>query len=163
MYQYTPREEMQSILDIADFPENGRAEIAYQYFVHARQEAIYIEENGTLLGVVSIGDLERYYGDRKDKLEINRHFSYTDRIEDEKAAVFFGKFSTFFEFPVVNSHGRLEGVMKRELRYDIRQDQIASLVVSRYLKERWHRKELNRFLTNTKARLFYIMQRKRQS
>lgn len=153
MYQYIPREKMQSVLDISDFPEKDRAEIAYKHFVEGNQEAMYIEENGVLFGMVSIGDLERYYGNKADKLEINSHFSCADKIDEEKAAAFFERFITFFEYPVVSPHGRLEGVMKRETRYDIRQDQIASLVVSRYLRDRWHRKELNRFLVNTKARV----------
>ncbi len=153
MYQYILRQKLQSVLDISDFPESDRAEIAYKCFVNDNQEAMYIEENGVLLGMVSIGDLERYYSNRADKLEINSHFSYTDKIDEEKAKSFFEKFKTFFEIPVVNNCGRLDGVMRKEIRYDIRQDQIASLVVSRYLKEQWHRRELNRFLTNTKARV----------
>lgn len=158
MYSYVPREEMQSVLDIADFPERDRAEIAYEYFVNRKQEAMYIEENGILLGVVSIGDLERYYGGINDKLTINSHFLCTDKIDEEKASNFFVKFETFFEFPVVNAEGQLEGVIKRNLIYKIRQDQIASLVVSKYLKKQWHRRELNRFITNTKAKvvLYYI-------
>ncbi|MCM1047745.1 MAG: hypothetical protein NC433_04895 [Clostridiales bacterium] len=153
MYQFIPRQEMQSVLDIADFQEDNRAEIAYQSFVNDNQEAMYIEKDGILLGVVSIGDLERYYGNGKDKLEINSHFSYADKIDEEKAETFFSRLKTFFEFPVVNDCGRLEGVMTRDMRYDIRKDQIASLVVSRYLKEQWHKHELNRFVTNTKARV----------
>lgn len=153
MYQYIPREELQSVLDISEFPESGRAEIAYQCFVDDNQEALYIEENGVLLGMVSIGDLERYYGDGRDRLEINSRFSHADRIDEKKAAAFFERFITFFEFPVVSSCGKLGGVMRRELRYDIRQDQLASLVVSRHLRDRWHRRELNRFLTNTRARV----------
>lgn len=153
MYQYTPREEMQSILDLADFPENGRAEIAYQRFVYDGQGVIYIEENEILLGVVSIGDLERYYASGNNRLEINQHFSFAGQIEEEKATAFFERVRTFFEFPVVNAHGRLEGVMKRDVRYDIRQDQIASLVISKYLKKQWHKRELDRFLTDTRARV----------
>lgn len=153
MYQFVPRQEMRSVLDIANFPENSRAEIAYRYFVYDSEEAMYIEENGVLIGMVSIGDLERYYGNRKDRLEINRLFSRIGEKDEAKAAVFFGKFKTFFECPIVNSQGQLEGVMKRAIRYDIRQDQIASLVVSRYLKEQWHRKELSRFVANTKVQL----------
>ena len=153
MYQFVPRQEMRSVLDIADFPENSRAEIAYRYFVYDSEEAMYIEENGVLIGMVSIGDLERYYGNRKDRLEINRLISRIGEKDEAKAVVFFGKFKTFFECPIVNSQGQLEGVMKRAIRYDIRQDQIASLVVSRYLKEQWHRKELSRFVANTKVQL----------
>ena len=132
MYQYIPREKLQSVIDIADFPEDVRAEIAYRRFVHDAWEVLYIEEDGILLGVVSIGDLERYYAGCKDTLEINRHFSSTAQIDEEKAADFFERLKTFFEFPVVNSSGRLEGVMTRTVRYDIRQDQIMSLVISRY-------------------------------
>lgn len=160
MYQYIPREDLQSVIDIADFPERDRVEIAYQFFVHDVSETLYIEENGILLGIVSIGDLERFYADCKDTLEINRHFSYTDRIDEEKASAFFAKVMTFFEFPVVNSDGRLEGVMTRAtcrdtvaIRYNTRQLQIASLVTARYLKDQWHRRELKRFLTNTTARV----------
>lgn len=151
MYQFIPREEMRSILDIADFPEGSRAETAYRYFAYDNQEAVYIEEQGVLIGVVSIGDLERCYGGRRDKLEINSRFSYIDEADETKAAAFFGRFKTFFECPVVNRQGRLKGVMKRDIRYDIRQDQLASLVVSRYLGEQWHRRELDRFVTDTKA------------
>lgn len=158
MYQFIPREEMRSVLDIADFQENGRAEIAYRYFVDDHQEAMYIEENGVLLGMVSIGDLERYYGNGKERLEINRSFSCIEKIDKEKAAAFFERWKTFFECPVVNAKGRLEGVLKRDIRYDIRQDQIASLVVSRYLKDQWHRKELTRFVKSTRAGvvLYYV-------
>ncbi len=153
MYQYIPRKDLQSVIDIADFPESDRAQIAYRYFVHDAQEVLYIEENNTLLGVVSIGDLERYYAGGRETLEINRRFSHADQIDEEKAAAFFQRFRTFFEFPVVNTSGQLEGVITKEIRREIRQDQLASLVVSRYLKEQWHRKELDRFLTNTKARV----------
>lgn len=158
MYQFIPRGEMRSILDIADFPINGRAETAYRYFLNNQQEAMYIEEKGILIGVVSIGDLERYYGGREDKLEINSRFSYIDEIDEARASVFWGKFKTFFECPVVDGRGQLKGVMKRDIRYDIRQDQIASLVTSRYLREQWHRKELHRFVVNTKAKvvLYYV-------
>lgn len=162
MYQFIPREELRSVLDIADFSEHDRAEIAYRHFVDGAQEAMYVEENGVLLGIVSIGDLERYYGNRQDSLEPNRRFSYTDKINEEKVSAFFAGFKTFSEFPVVDCHGRLEGVMKRDIRYDTRQDQLASLVVSRYLKEQWHKRELNRFLANTGAKvvLYYINQAK---
>lgn len=153
MYRFIPRQELRSVWDIADFVENDRAKIAYQCFVEDNQGVMYIEEKDVLVGVISIGDLERYYADRKDRLEINDHFLYTDNIDEEKASVFFERFKSCFEFPVVNDCGRLEGVMRRDIRYDIRQDQIASLVVSRYLKTQWHRKELNRFLTNTKAKV----------
>lgn len=95
MYQYIPREHMQSVLDISDFPESDREQIAYRHFVHDAQEVMYIEEDGMLLGVVSIGDLERYYAGDRDTLEINRHFSYADRIDEEKAAAFFERFRTF--------------------------------------------------------------------
>ena len=69
MYQFIPREKVQSILDIGDFPENSRAEIAYRLFVEDAQEAVYVEEAGKLLGVVSIGDLERYYGGGNNTLK----------------------------------------------------------------------------------------------
>ena len=89
MYQFVPRQEMRSVLDIANFPENSRAEIAYRYFVYDSEEAMYIEENGVLIGMVSIGDLERYYGNRKDRLEINHLFSRIGEKDEAKAAVFF--------------------------------------------------------------------------
>lgn len=157
-FQFISKGELEAVLDIADFPEKDRAEIAYQYFVNQNQESVYIEENGILAGIVSIGDLERYYGNGQDKLKPNRHFSYTQKADEEKAAAFFEKFRTFFEIPVVDDKGRLEGVMRRSIRRDIRQAQIASLVVSRHLKEQWHRRELNCFLANTKAKvvLYYI-------
>lgn len=79
MYQYIPRKDLQSVIDIADFPESDRAQIAYRYFVHDAQEVLYIEENNTLLGVVSIGDLERYYAGGRETLEINRRFPMPTR------------------------------------------------------------------------------------
>lgn len=161
MYQFIPRGELGSVLDTADFLEGDRAEIAYRHFVYGGHEAIYVEEDGVLIGVVSIGDLERYYAGQRERLEMNGSFSCTDKIDEEKAATFFESFRTFFEFPVVDRCGRLEGVMKREVRYDTRQDQIASLVVSKYVKEQWHRRELLRFLKETKARvvLYYADKR----
>ena len=82
--------------------------IIHEHFLKFEDEVCYVmDENDKLIGIVSIGDLYRFYRGDKDTV-INKKFSYISEIDYERAREIFDKIRTIHEVPIVRE-GRLIG------------------------------------------------------
>lgn len=150
-------ENMGSVYDISDISDfSDFTYVLYQFFYKNENEVAYFVKDGCMYGVISIGDLYRCYRKYADELIINKEFTYLNTIDYKKAADFFSRVKTVCEIPVVSENNVLLGVICREKDKDVRKQQKESLRNSRvsYYKRQWHRKELARFVNNTKAKVF---------
>ncbi len=88
-------------------------EIFYQHFMNHMDEVCYIlEPDGKLYGVVSRGDLYRYYENKDKKLKINTNlYSVPSQDEFDLAERFFQKVKTIHEVPFV-VQGYFKGVIR---------------------------------------------------
>lgn len=86
-YVYIERDKMTSVYEIGqifDLPQT-----AYEHFMSYENEVLYFLDSGRMAGVISIGDLERFYDREMDKLQINRRYTSINTIDFHAAAAFF--------------------------------------------------------------------------
>lgn len=89
----------------------GQPKKLYEHFITYNEDILYVCEGEVLKGVVSIGDLYRYFGGTKMEFELNKRFTSLDDINFEKAVPIFEKFCQIHEIPVV-INGVLAGAIK---------------------------------------------------
>lgn len=105
-------EEAKNLSNIYQWKDvEGKPEKLYTHFIACNEDILYICEGDRLKGVVSIGDLYRYFGGTKMKFELNTKFTSLDDIDFEKAVPIFEKFCQIHEIPVV-INGVLAGAIK---------------------------------------------------
>lgn len=146
---FIEKEDMASIYITADI--SNLAQIAYYHFMNCEDEVLYILNDKNLSGVFSIGDLERFYNTDSDQIEINSQYVYVNRENCEEAERYFKNSITINEIPVVTKDKELLGVMKKNKAGKLRQKQRDSLRFAR--ANQWHRKEIERFINHTKAKV----------
>lgn len=148
---FVRKEEMTSVYNDLTFAEHP--EKMYEHFMDTKDDILYFVDGEKLIGVISIGDLERYYQRKAQKVTINQKFSFMESINEKEAEQFFCRSITIREIPVV-IEGRFLGVLKREKEVRRSEQQRTTLKEARYGKAEWYQKEIERFCSNTKARLF---------
>lgn len=89
----------------------GKPEKFYQHFVTSHDDIVYVCEGEQLKGVVSMGDLYRYYNGTKTEFVLNTKFASLKEVNFEKAIPIFEKFGQINEVPVVEN-GLLIGAVK---------------------------------------------------
>ncbi len=146
---FIEKADMASIYKTADI--SNLAQIAYYHFMNCEDEVLYILNDKNLSGVFSIGDLERFYNTDSDQIEINSQYVYVNRENCEEAEGYFKNSITINEIPVVTKDKELLGVMKKNKAGKLRQKQRDSLRFAR--ANQWHRKEIERFINHTKAKV----------
>ena len=105
-------EEAKKLSNIYQWKDvEGKPEKLYAHFITYNEDILYICEGDRLKGVVSIGDLYRYFGGTKMEFELNTKFTSLDDIDFEKAVPIFEKFCQIHEIPVVKN-GVLIGAIK---------------------------------------------------
>lgn len=149
---FISREHMRSAYcmeDITDLPG-----LAYSHFMNHEEEVVYIErDDGGMVGVVSIGDLERFYEKRETELKINQKYTALDSVDYDAAAVFFRRAYPINEVPVITADNRLFGIIRYEKADRMRRLQRESLKEAKTGKDSWYKKEIFRFINQTKARV----------
>jgi len=146
---------MDSVFEVSSFKDFAKE--AYEFFMNHESEVIYILEDSRMCGVVSIGDLERYYSNGNCEIKINKEFTFLDKVDYVKAEKYFEKLHTINEIPVISSNGRLEGIIKKEKDPNLRRRQRSSLInvkMGGVDEKTWYRNELQRFIANTKASVY---------
>ena len=144
------KEEMTSVYEIttiSDLPQTF-----YEHFMQYDDEVIYVLNEGKMFGVVSIGDLERFYKYELHELQINTKYSSLPAIDYDAADNFFRRTKTVNEIPVVTVNNDLMGVIRRNKKRELRVVQKNSLQSVR--KCAWQRSEIERFINETKANVF---------
>lgn len=149
---FIAREDMTSVFESSSIPD--LPEMAYQYFMHYDNEILYLLDDGKLSGVLSIGDLERFFNRRGTGLKINKDPILIRSIDPDLAAVFFERSLTINEIPVVTEQDGFLGVIRKEKTQNIREHQRRSLRSARTGEFFWRRGEVARFIKETSASVF---------
>lgn len=90
----------------------GDVEKLYHHFIEQNDDMVYIlEPDGKIYGIVSRGDLYRYYENNSKELIINRSFQSVSSQDFAAAEEIFKKIPTIHEVPVV-INGNLMGVIR---------------------------------------------------
>ncbi|MFG6346914.1 MAG: class I SAM-dependent methyltransferase [Lachnospiraceae bacterium] len=110
-FDFTEKEMLSGVYELPKV--KNETEIFYQHFMNHMDEVCYIlEPDGKLYGVVSRGDLYRYYENKDKKLKINTNlYSVPSQDEFDLAERFFQKVKTIHEVPVV-VQGYFKGVIR---------------------------------------------------
>lgn len=149
---FIDREHMTSVYQLDDI--KNLAETAYRHFMEHEEEIIYIlERDGRILGVLSIGDLERFYIRGTGAIEINSRYTALGSIDYEAAADFFRKHKTINELPVITDNRELLGVIRKKKENYLRNGQRDSLKYSRNGGIRYVKGEIGRFIHMARARV----------
>lgn len=149
---FIDREHMTSVYQLDDI--KNLAETAYRHFMEHEEEIIYIlERDGRILGVLSIGDLERFYIRGTGAIEINSRYTALGSIDYEAAADFFRKHKTINELPVITDNRELLGVIRKKKENYLRNGQRDSLKYSRNGGVRYVKGEIGRFIHMARARV----------
>lgn len=149
---FVSKQDMTSVYELKNISD--LSETAYQHFINFEEEILYFLNDGKLQGVLSIGDLERFYEHDQCGLKINEKYTYANMVDYDKAAAFFESTITINEMPIVAEAGDLLGVIKKRKDSRTRKFQRESLIGAKYHRSEWHRNELQRFISHTKAKVF---------
>lgn len=127
-------ENMDSVYDISDIVDfQGITYTLYQFFTKNENEVAYFVKDGYMYGILSIGDLERYYRKYAKELVINREYTYLNTIDYKEATDFFNRIKTVCEVPVVSETNVFLGVISRAKDEGVRKQQKVSLRNARVL------------------------------
>lgn len=140
---------MDSIYEATDISRLPR--IAFSHFMNYEDEILYILNEDEMVGVFSIGDLERYYKADSCQPKINSQYSFINTVDFEEAERYFERSGTINELPVVTKNKELLGVIRKNKEDPLRKKQRYSLRCARV--NCWNRKEIERFITYTKAKV----------
>lgn len=146
---FIQREDMTSIYEMADISD--MPEIAYQHFMNYEEEVLYIVNNNKILGVLSIGDLERFYRENEGDLKINQRYTSLSMVDFAMAVDFFERTKTINELPIVVDD-KILGIIRKNKDQKIRMRQRRTLKNAK--KNNWHMNEITRFVNQTKAKVF---------
>lgn len=144
------KENMTSVCEITI--TSNLPQTFYEHFMQYDDEVIYVLKEGKMFGVVSIGDLERFYKYELYELQINMKYSSLQTIDYDAADYFFRQTKTVNEIPIVTINNDLMGVIRRNKKRELRTQQKKSLQSVR--KYAWQRNEIKRFIDETKANVF---------
>lgn len=97
-YKFIPADKIsERIFDLSEVDhEKVRA-----FFDNKTAEVIYVQENGALIGIITPGDLYRYYKSYKSASLYNTKFTFIDDIDYEKANGVFSRIASIHEVAIV--------------------------------------------------------------
>lgn len=148
---FISKENMTSAYELKDITD--LSEKAYFHFMNHNEEIMYFLEGEVIKGILSIGDLERYYNDDVCDLQINERYSYLDEIDYNVAKIILDRenFRNVNEIPVVVEDNKLKGIIRYDKSEELRTQQRNTLLEAK--KSRWHRNEIVRFISCTQAKV----------
>lgn len=149
--RFIPRENMTSVYNLSDVQNLPKT--AYQHFMNNEDEVLYFLGMGGLEGVLSIGDLERFYANRKKKLNLNRKYTFCTSVDYGAAEDFFEQVQTINEIPVVEA-GKFAGIIRKHKEKSLRDKQRWTLAKARIDRKWIVKMEIQRFVKETKACVF---------
>lgn len=99
-YSFVDKKNLTNIYHVQEIYD--QPEIAYSYFMNHEDTIIYVTEEEKLLGIISFGDLERYYKSERKIFAYNKNFSFLSEKDDFRSAeVIFNKYKSIYEIPVI--------------------------------------------------------------
>ncbi len=107
MYRFAEAKDIDFKCELSDIDIDS----IYHHFMTCNDEICYVFDNENIYGIITIGDMYRYYTSGREKLNINQKFRYVSNEADDRAEEIFCKFSTVHELPVINNK-QLLGVLR---------------------------------------------------
>lgn len=153
-YEFIEADKLHSVYDISEIWDKPNK--VYWHFRESCDEVIYILDQGAVFGLISIGDMYRYYRSKKERLPINQKFSYVESPTDyEKAEAFFHQVKTIHEIPVIS--GGLLGVIRKKENKKMSKEQFNNILTYERMVL-WAREKCSQFnkLANMEV-LYYDM------
>lgn len=142
---------MTSVYEITDISD--LVQTAYRHFMNYEDEVLYILCKGKMLGVLSIGDLERFYDSQGSELKVNQRYTSSCTVDFKAAENFFDHVITMNEMPIVTTDRELLGIIRKTKEEWLRGRQRRSLEYARTGRYRYVRTEIERFINETKTRV----------
>ena len=100
-YSFIPAENISDrIIELSELEHNK----IYDLFISCEYEVIYITDQGKIYGIITPGDLYRYYLSGKTVQLVNPKFSSIDEADFEKADAVFRRIASIHEVPVVRDN-----------------------------------------------------------
>lgn len=124
----------------------------YEHFMLEDDEICFVMDKNQVYGIITIGDMCRYYAQDKEKLNINRKYRSISAVDYEAAEKVFQKFPTVHEVPIVVDN-RLLGVVKKE-QHDNKSWIRQMLKREHDGEERWTANEFDRILKQLKGKVY---------
>lgn len=113
----------------------------YEHFMQYDDEVCFILDKGFVYGIVTIGDMCRYYANETENLNITKKYRSISEVDYTAAEVIFNEISTVHEVPViVNNH--LIGIVIKKCSGDNRKGLRKRLEKEHYGEVTWVRNEL---------------------
>lgn len=128
-------------------------EYAYQWFMKNDKEALYVLKKRILTGLITIGDVFRYYEGTTEQV-VNNSYTALRYGEIRKAEAFFEQHWTIHELPIVDSQGHFIGTYSIEEKNHNR-DIFRSRLKNAYSgKNQWLREQIGKWYENCCAAVF---------
>lgn len=154
---FVARENMTSVYQLEEITD--LAETAFRHFMNQDEGIIYIQNcEGDVLGVLSIGDLIRFYKRKDGEIKINSQYTALSSIDYDAAQKFFQQAYPVNEVPIVTADNKLLGIIGYKKNSILQRQQRKSLKDAKAGKEIWMKKEIFRFVDQTKARVIIYTQ-----
>ncbi len=149
---FIARENMTSVYELTSV--SNLPDIAYYHFMNFEDEVLYLLNEGEISGVLSIGDLERFFDSGGNQLEINQNYTSISAVDYDTAERFLENSITINEIPIVAERGILVGIIRKEKTKALRDQQRRELEAARRGEGIWRRGEMWRFVNETRASVF---------
>ena len=150
-YQFVAKDCIRSHMSEDDLTP----EVIYQHFSNYTDECIYVVEDEMLIGIVTPGDLNRFYTTDGENSYLNKNFIYVDEIDFGKAAEVFERIKTIHEVPVIKEHIFLGIVKSGEQKSGEEWIKIREGFLPFHLgKMEWRKREISLFLEHTQANIY---------
>lgn len=142
-YEFVQTASLGSVYEINRI--EGRINEIYRHFMELDDEVLYITDRGLIVGVVSIGDMYRYYRNEEESVPINRKFSYVeDATHYAKAEEFFQRIRTIHEIPVIKNKLLLGVIRQKNYKTIISKSSLTSTLESER-KNPWRKEKFIQF------------------
>lgn len=142
-YEFVRVNELKTVYPINQI--QNKPNKVYRFFMENAAEILYLtDDNGIMCGLISIGDMYRYYRNEEKYLPINQNFSYVQSPSDYKGAeAFFEKVKIIHEIPVIKDQVLLGVIQKSQYKEWTREPLKNRLRIER--RSGWQRKKLEQF------------------
>lgn len=152
-YEFIEAASLHSVYEINEI--QGRIHKIYRHFMDLDDEVIYIVDGGTVLGLVSIGDMYRYYRNEEKAFPVNQTFSYVEEASDyKKAEKFFEKIKTIHEIPVIKNKLLLGVIRKKNYEMTVSKKSLKGTLEGER-RNLWRKETFRKFNRKINAEVLY--------
>ncbi len=146
---FIARENMTSVYELASVSD--LSDQAYYHFMNCEDEVLYLLKENKLSGVLSIGDLERFFDSGESELKINQNYTSISTVNYDLAEKFFENSITINEIPIETEQGIFLGIIRKEKTKALREQQRSELEAAKKGEGIWRRGEMRSFINETRA------------